>query len=108
MHIETARMIYDAIKSTRMTELRDDLIQDAVRYARLRVDWQLATGDERKQIDEVRTRAHDAFISSCNILSRAMLKNGEDVSWREQLGPDRKEIGDWACWMHAFMGISAR
>jgi hypothetical protein len=31
-----------------------------------------------------------------------------DTTWRKQLGNDRQEIGDWACHVHAHLGIQAR
>lgn len=51
--------------------------------------------------------AHNALIDSTNILSRVMVKIGEDAAWRQKLGDDRKEIGDWACHVHALLGIEA-
>jgi len=55
-----------------------------------------------------KTVSHDAFIDSCNILSRNMAKAGEDNSWREVLGDNRKEIGDFACYLSCILGIKAR
>jgi hypothetical protein len=37
-----------------------------------------------------------------------MKKAGEDDSWRIKLGTDRKRIGDFACLVHALIGIEAR
>ena len=47
-------------------------------------------------MDGTRTAAHNALIDALNILSRAMIKAGEDTTWRKQLGNDRQEIGDLA------------
>jgi len=49
--------------------------------------------------DKSRTIAHDIFIDCCNIFSRNMAKNGEDVSWRNKLGDNRQTIGDFACFV---------
>ena len=54
------------------------------------VDWALASMAERRATDATRTKAHDSFINSCNILSRNMVKNGEEIDWRYELGDDRK------------------
>ena len=59
-------------------------------------------------MDPERTRAHNALIDCCNILSRNMRTAGEDNSWRVALGDDRKAIGDFACLLHCLLGISAR
>jgi len=79
-----------------------------VRYARIRVDWELSDQKNRKEMDEERTRAHNAFIDSCNILSRNLHQKSEDNTWREELGTDRREIGDFACFIHCILGLRAR
>ncbi len=84
------------------------MLDAAVRYARMRADWELAPQSARIDMDEQRTRAHDAFIDSCNILSRAMAKVEMSTTWREQLGDDRKLLGDFACFLHCALGVRAR
>jgi hypothetical protein len=37
-----------------------------------------------------------------------MKKVGQDIEWRRLLGNDRKEIGDFACFLVAHLGILAR
>ncbi len=108
MNLETAGKIYDSIRASSHTELADDLIDAAIRYARIRTDWTLVAPEERRERDRQRTIAHDALIDSCNILSRNMAKAGEDFSWRSQLGDDRKVIGDFACCLHCILGLQAR
>ena len=100
--------IFIAIDSTHLFSLKNSLYDYAVRYSRLRVDQLLSDNEQRKIIDEERTRTHDAFIDACNILSRNMIKNGEDASWRKDLGDDRKIIGDFACFVNYVLGIKAR
>lgn len=88
--------------------MKYDLIQKAVRYARIRTDYQLTPSESTNEIGALRTNAHNAFIYSCNILSRNMANNGEDITWRKTLGDDRKVIGDFACYVHCILGIQAR
>jgi hypothetical protein len=107
MTFEAAVTVLGSIK-TRELELKNDLIIYAVRYARIRADWQLAVISERRVMESQRTSAHNSLIDAANILSRAMSKIGEETTWREKLGNDRKEIGDWACYIHAHLGIQAR
>ena len=108
MDYEIAENILKQIVTTKLEDLKNDLIQKAVKYARLRVDWQLTPGDSRNEIGSLRTKAHNAFIDSCNILSRNMADNDEDITWRKMLGDDRKAIGDFACYLHCILGIHAR
>ena len=83
-------------------------MKSATRYARVRVDWERSSPDVRRDMDDERTRSHNTFIDSCNILSRNMAKIGEDNSWRQLLGDDRKTIGDFACYLHCLLGLKAR
>ena len=88
--------------------LRKDLIQRAIRYSRIRVDWSVSSRDIRDRMGGGRSAAHDAFIDACNILSRQMKAQRLDISWRAELGDDRLEIGDFACYIHCIQGLRAR
>lgn len=88
-------------------QLEADLVRRAVRYARLRVDWLLADPEHRGDMSEERTRTHNALIDACNILSRQLHQRGRDTTWRAQLGDDRVRIGDYACYIHAMLGLRA-
>ncbi len=59
-------------------------------------------------MDASRTRAHEALIDACNILSRAQARLGGENNWRDALGNDRQSIGDFACFIHLFLALSAR
>jgi len=104
----TARELYAAIMASGLEELRNDLLRYAISYARIRCDWRLADSEHRVEMDRHRSLTHDTLIDACNILSRNQAKMGGDNSWRARLGTDRREIGDLACWIHAFLGIEAR
>ena len=107
MNHEAATQILDDIHTAEL-QLKRDLILCAVRHSRLRTDWRLADLAERKAMDAARTSAHNALIDAANILSMAMISAQENPSWRRKLGDDRKDIGDWACHVHARLGILAR
>jgi hypothetical protein len=107
MNHDAANAIFQSIK-TKEAELKHALVLCAVRYARSRADWRMADPHDRRAMDSARTAVHNALIDAANILSRAMVKAGENVAWRRKLGDDRKEIGDWACHIHAQLGIEAR
>ncbi len=108
MFLDETREIYAKMRATQHQSLLDDLIKAAVSYARIRVDWQLADQEKRREMDDLRGRAHTAFIDACNILSRNMGNAGEDNSWRMRIGEDRQSIGDFACYLHCLLGIMAR
>lgn len=105
---ELASQLYQQIARTSHRDLRRDLEQAAVLYAHQRATWSLAAAEERRAMEAGRTATHNAFIDACNILSRAMLRSGEDASWRTALGDDRKAIGDFACHVHCQIAMAAR
>ena len=88
--------------------LQREFLRPAIRYARIRADWQLATVDMRSQMSAERTGAHNTFIEACNALSRYMASHGMTTSWRTRLGTDRKILGDFACFIHCILGLQAR
>ena len=94
--------------STVARELLQDLIDAAVRYARIRVDWALMELEDRRALEGTRTAAHNVLIDACNALSRAMARAGENNAWRASLGTDRRMIGDMACHLHCLLGLAAR
>lgn len=108
MSYEQAKKIFKQINQTKLFSLKCDLINYAVEYSRIRVEWYLADDEDKAALEDTRSRKHNAFIDVCNILSREMLKHNEDASWRIDLGNDRKVIGDFACYVHCFLGLSSR
>jgi len=62
MNYEIAENILKQLVSTKLEDLKNDLIKKAVRYARIRTDYQLAPSESRNEIGSLRTIAHNAFI----------------------------------------------
>ena len=108
MTIDEAKLIFSGIKKSSFYALEANLVKSAIRYAHIRVDWELSSAHVRRDMDDERTRSHNTFIDSCNILSRNMAKNSEDNTWRQLLGDDRKTIGNFACSLHCLLGLKAR
>ena len=100
--------LFTAIDNSKQVELKKSFYKNAARYAGLRTTWLLVDREQRTLMDEERRSAHNVFIDSCNILSRNMIKQGEDATWRKELGDDRKVIGDFACYISFVLGIKAR
>ena len=107
MEFNEAANIFQSIRSSKLHNFSEPLIDAAIRYAQIRVEWYLTNSEGKKELDEERTRAHNALISNCDVLASNMKKAGEDDSWRNKLGTDRKRIGDFACLVHAIIGIEA-
>jgi hypothetical protein len=107
MNYQDSVHVYEALKSGD-EHLRLQLLRTAIRYTNMRVEWLFMTSAERLEVDRQRTAAHNAFIDAVNILSRSMGQSGQDNSWRQVLGENRKDIGDFACFLVAHLGILAR
>ncbi|MEI6554615.1 MAG: hypothetical protein WCL70_03420 [Paludibacter sp.] len=103
---QTAYQAFISVQNSKLTELRKSLYKAAVHYATIRAEWEFQSIDDR--VDAARTIVHNRFIDSCNILSREQAKIGEDNSWRNSIGMERKLIGDWACYLNCFIGIRNR
>ncbi len=114
MDYQDAQTIYHQITSqltpsdADLLELYNDFIRYGIAYARARTDWQLMDRQGRQEVDARRTSQHNAFIASCEALARYMERIGADASWRGMMGTDRKDIGDFACYLHCMLGIEAR
>ena len=108
MTLEVAKKLFDEINKTALHSLKKDLINYAVEYSKIRADWYLAEEVGKDEMEDLRRAKHNAFIDSCNILSREMIKMGEEASWRKELGNDRIAIGDFACFINLIIGIKAR
>ena len=94
--------------STSCQEALNELLESAIRYSRVRVDWAMLDQEGRRGFESVRTSAHEVLLDACNILSRGMLRAGESNAWRADLGTDRGFIGDVACQIHCLLGLAAR
>jgi len=108
MDAETAGKALEAIRSSQCMNPKRELYLAALRYAHLRATWRLASQEERRAVSPARTAAHDALIECCDTLAQSMKDRGESADWREILGRDRREIGDFACYLHCLFGLSAR
>jgi hypothetical protein len=108
MTFDEARKGFQQIVSTSQAPALEDFTRKAVRYAGLRVQHLLSPPARQPAVGSERTIAHDEFIVACDTLANQMAANNEDESWRDALGSDRKDIGDFACFVHCILGLTAR
>lgn len=102
---EEAKKCYCMIKDTQFKELKIDLYKAAHKYATIRSEWAFMSNSMKLEKDQYRTISHNSFISICNALSRNMNKKSEDNSWRTIIGSNRKDIGDFACFLNCIIGL---
>ncbi|MBR6308589.1 MAG: hypothetical protein IKR39_08275 [Lachnospiraceae bacterium] len=115
LKIEDAMDIYrrlaECISKCKVEDKMDfwnDFLKRAAKYTNVRNEWEHLTLEEKVATDHSRSCVHDGFIMSVNVLARLAEEEGLDTSWREDLGSDRKRIGDFGCFVTYITGISNR
>ena len=58
--------------------------------------------------DEGRTAKHERVIYCLKLPSRYLGQEGVDVSWFDSIEDNRKQIGDFACYIAYIYSINAR
>lgn len=77
-------------------------LKSAVDYAATRSSWATMDQDARNEDDKPRRVKHDAFISMLNAVSRNL---NVDI---EEIMPDRKTKGDFACYIALLLALEQR
>ena len=115
LRIEEAQSIYSKmVASIGKCQLEDkldfwnDFLKKAAEYTYIRNKWEFMSREEKLEADQGRSLTHDSFITSLNILARIAAKENIDNSWHDELGEERKRIGDFACFVSYITGISNR
>ena len=94
------------------SEYKDEIVQEFLQktgaYAAIRAEWGLWSREKRREEDAHRTMRHNLVIDSLNILCRLLNNEGIETPWREQLGDERKRIGDFACFTAYIAGVNNR
>ena len=108
MTYERASKIFETLTESKQRQQLGTMTQLAIEYARLRVDHLIAAPDKQSQLGHHRSKIHNALIAACDALAQAMEAAHEDTLWREAIGQDRKDVGDFACYVHCIMGIESR
>lgn len=67
LSLNQAKLSYELVNQSSLNSLKDAVFRQAIDYAQLRSQWQLLDRQQRQEIDERRTIAHNAFIDSINI-----------------------------------------
>ena len=98
----------ESLKVKDKMDCYNGILKAAFEYTSIRCKWELMDREEKINEDNYRTACHDTFISSLNSLSGRAAAEGVDLSWREELGDDRKRIGDFACYIAYINGIANR
>ena len=107
---EVAKKLYDemkekAAKTTKegFDEFYQGFLKNAIDYANTRASWSFMDQAARIEDDKGRTIKHDAFMSMLGAICRNLEIKGID-----ELMPDRKTKGDFACYIALFLALEQR
>lgn len=110
LQYETARKLYEEMKEKAAGKFSGSsgdfyklFLKTAVDYANTRSAWACMTQAERTEDDKARRLKHDAFISLLNAVARNL-----SIGNIEEILPDRKTKGDFACYIALFLGLEQR
>ena len=110
LQYETAKSIYDQMKAgaaqSSVSGFQDFFklfLMRAADYAATRSAWATMDQAARNEDDKPRRAKHDAFISVLNAISRNL-----GMEHIEEIMPDRKTKGDFACYIALFMALEQR
>lgn len=78
-------------------------LKSAVEYANTRASWACMDQNARNDDDRSRRVKHDGFISMLTAISRNL-----DMECIEEIMPERKTKGDFACYIALFLALEQR
>ncbi len=106
---EDARRLYEEItdrvkkQPEDFKEFYQDFLKSASEYAKTRLSWSFMTLEERRADDGSRSIKHDGFMAMLNAVCRNL--GIEDI---DNLMPERKSKGDFACYISLFLALEQR
>ena len=110
LQYETAKKLYEEIKAKATSDKRsgfDDFyngfLKSAASYAETRTEWNFMELSERMERDKSRSIKHDAYMSGLGAVCRNLGIEGID-----EIMPDRKTKGDFACYIALFLALEQR
>ncbi len=95
-------------------ELYEELIGEAIAYAKIRAEWMHIERSQKMEQDSFRTSCHNSVITHFNMMARYLKTKGKPAKWRDALGYEendryfRKTIGDFGCYLVFIDSLCAR
>ena len=110
LQYEISKKLYEEINEKARNDAREGFrefyegfLKSAVNYANNRTAWAFIEQTERMEDDKSRSIKHDAYMSSLGAVCRNL--GIEDI---DEIMPDRKTKGDFACYIALFLGLEQR
>ena len=109
LEFEQAMKVYEELLEENLEEdeiydkLWDHALHCMIDYGSLRAHWKITPKTDRSNDD--RTVMHDSVIHSLDELAAYTKEHGKEAKWREELGYQRKRIGDFACYVSLILSL---
>ena len=110
LQYEIAQKLYEEIEEKAAKcpkegfgEFYREFLQSAADYARTRLAWSFMDVEECEADDAGRTMKHDGYMAMLNAVCRNLGVEGID-----EIMPDRKAKGDFACYIALFLALEQR
>lgn len=110
LEYEIAKKLYEEINEKAKNSTIEDFgafykrfLKSAMDYATNRTAWAFISYEEQMEDDKSRSRKHDAYMASLNAVCRNLGIDGVD-----EIMPDRKAKGDFACYIALFLSLEQR
>ena len=109
LQYEITKKLYEEMKEKAAKEPDDfceffeDFLKSAADYAATRTKWTFMDKEARMEQDRGRSIQHDGYMSLLNAICRNLGIDGID-----EIMPDRKTKGDFACYVALFLGLEQR
>ena len=110
LQYDDAKRLYDEIaakmadnKDEDLQELYEDFLKAAAEYAKTRLSWSFMDLEARRADDGSRSMKHEAFMARLIAVCRNL-----GIEGIEDLMPERKSKGDFACYVAAFLALEQR
>ena len=84
-------------------ELYQEFLQSAAEYAKTRLSWTFMDWPARAADDSSRSIKHNGYMAMLNAVCRNLGIEGID-----EIMPDRKAKGDFACYIALFLSLEQR
>lgn len=110
LQYEIAKAVYAEMKAKLAQSDDEDLdylfkkfLENAVDYAKIRTSWAFMDRAARTENDKSRSILHDSFISILGAICRNL-----GIEGINDIMPDRKTKGDFACYIAMFLALEQR
>ncbi len=110
LQYEQAKKLFEKINAraeknsdTVFSEFYKNFLESAADYAATRTSWSFMDYEARTESDRGRSIKHDAFMSMLGAVCRNL-----SITGINEIMPDRKTKGDFACYIALFLSLEQR